>query len=110
MSLERELRDIRERYGSEFMLRMLAEECSELAQACLKEIRANRRETPVTPEDARKKLIEEMADAMLMWKGVRELLSKKEVDQIYEIERYKRYRMYDRMMYGGDGSGYTRDT
>ena len=54
------------RYGDEAMLRLLAEECSELAHAALKMVRVMHSETPVTHEEAHAHLVEELADVMLV--------------------------------------------
>ena len=54
------------RYGDEAMLRLLAEECSELAHAALKMVRVMHGETPVTHEEAHANLVEELADVMLV--------------------------------------------
>lgn len=48
------------------MLRQLAEECCELAQASLKLVRAVKGETPVSVVDARAAFLEEYADVTLM--------------------------------------------
>ena len=50
--------------GEPAMLEQLAEECIELAHACLKLARVERGEspTPVTLDEARRKVVEEMAD------------------------------------------------
>ena len=48
------------------MLRQLAEECCELAQASLKLVRAVKGETPVSVADARAAFLEEYADVTLM--------------------------------------------
>lgn len=55
-----------EKCGEDYLLRQLAEECAELAQAALKVIRTRHGETPITPEEARGKLLEEIADVMVM--------------------------------------------
>ena len=52
--------------GREYMLRQLAEECCELAQAALKLIRAHRDETPMPEGVALGHVIEELADAQVM--------------------------------------------
>lgn len=49
----------------ETLLIQLAEEASELSQACCKLVRAMHGDTPVSVADARKNLLEEMADTML---------------------------------------------
>ena len=48
------------RYGDEAMLRLLAEECSELAHAALKMVRVMHSETPVTHEEAHAHLVGNM--------------------------------------------------
>ena len=57
---------IREKIGDAAMYEMLAEECSELAQAALKYARIIRREnpTPVSEDDAHENLIEEFTDVI----------------------------------------------
>ena len=65
MTLEN-MQAIADRYGKEYVLRQLAEECNELAQAALKKIRADRKETRVTPEKAHSAFIEELADVEIM--------------------------------------------
>lgn len=57
---------MRDRIGDAAMLEQLAEECAELGQAALKMARVLRKEnpTPVTEAEARKAIIEEMADVI----------------------------------------------
>ena len=109
MSWKEKTKAIRERYGAEFMLRMLAEECSELSQACLKVIRARRRETPVEPSVARGQLIDELADVMNMWEAVVAMLDDNEAAYLKGHMRFKQFRMWDRMMDGGDEDGEEHD-
>lgn len=52
--------------GEEYMLRQLAEENCELAQASLKLVRAMNGETPMSIADARAAFLEEYADVLLM--------------------------------------------
>ena len=54
------------RYGDEAMLRLVAEECSELAHAALKMVRVRNNDTPVTYDEAHANLVEELADVMLV--------------------------------------------
>ena len=63
-----------DKYGKEYVLRQLAEECMELGQAALKEIRAKRMETRVTPEKAHADFIEELADVEIMIGFARNML------------------------------------
>lgn len=54
-----------EKLSEETRLIQLAEEAAELAQAALKIIRVRHGETPVTEEQARKNLLEEIADVLV---------------------------------------------
>lgn len=87
-----------EKYGEEYILRQLAEECAELNQASLKVIRAQRRETPVLPLEARDNFIEELADVYVMLKAARRLLSHDEEMKLLSLRREKERRMYNRML------------
>lgn len=60
------LEAIRDRYGKEYLLRQLAEECGELSVAALHLIRADRKETKLTKEEVVDNLIEEVADVIVM--------------------------------------------
>lgn len=87
-----------EKYGEEYVLRQLAEECTELAQAALKMIRAQRRETPMLPLEARDNFIEELADVHVMLHGAKRLLSSDEEMKLLTLRRDKEARMYYRML------------
>lgn len=87
-----------EKYGEEYVLRQLAEECSELSKASLKMIRAQRRETPVLPLDARDNFIEELADVQNAIRAAKELLSPEEEMRLLTIRREKEDRWYRRML------------
>lgn len=84
-----------EKCGEDYLLRQLAEECAELAQAALKVIRTRHGETPVTPEEARGKLLEEIADVMVMMDLV--IDSDDEVDVINRTANDKVMRMLHRL-------------
>lgn len=88
-----------EKHGEDYLLRQLAEECAELAQAALKVIRTRHGETPVTPEEARAKLLEEIADVIVMMDMV--IDSDDEADAINEIMDAKVERMLYRLMMDG---------
>lgn len=60
------LEAIRDRYGKEYLLRQLAEECGELNVAALHLIRTERKETKLTKEEVVDNLIEEIADVIVM--------------------------------------------
>lgn len=89
------------KYGKEYMLRQLAEECSELSQAALKYIRAARKETPMRIDEAIEHLTEEIADVRLMIDAVSAtVLSERDVDDVQAIKEQKLDRWKTRMVYG----------
>lgn len=102
-NMDEKLRQIVERYGQEYLLRQLAEECVELAQAALKLIRATRREgTPVEQEQALVSVMQEMADVSLMEDTVQAvLMTPEEIAAIFLEVKSKRARMYERLLGGG---------
>ena len=92
---------ISEKYGKEYMLRQMAEECSELSQAALKYIRAARKETPMRTDEAIEHLTEEIADVRLMIDAVSAtVLSERNVDDVQAIKEQKLDRWKTRMVYG----------
>ena len=92
---------ISEKYGKEYILRQLAEECSELAQAALKYIRAFRKETPMRIDEAIEHLTEEIADVRLMIDAVStSVLSWRDVDDMQAIKVQKLERWKTRMIDG----------
>lgn len=93
-----QMEQIIEKYGEEYILRQLAEECAELNQAALKMIRAQRRETPVLPLEARDSFVEELADVHVMLKAARKLLSPDEEMKMLELRMKKETRWYGRML------------
>ena len=95
------MNEIAAKYGEDYLLRQLAEECSELSQAALKLIRANRKETPMRPEEAVEHLIEEIADVTVMLKGVYDtMFDPPMMDAVNDIHIEKVARMYDRLLDG----------
>lgn len=93
--------EIIEKYGAEYVLRQLAEECTELAHAALKLIRVWHKETPMREDEAREHLIEELADVHLMAHVVcTELLSEAEVQCVDDVCDIKEERMYHRLLDG----------
>ena len=93
------MNEIVKKYGEEYMLRQLAEECNELSQAALKLIRAMRRETPMRETEAREHLVEEIADVHVMAGAIFDhILFKAEQDSVDEICEIKKNRMYMRML------------
>ena len=92
---------ISEKYGKEYMLRQMAEECSELVQAALKYIRALRNETPMRTDEAIEHLTEEIADVQLMIDAVSAaVLSERDVDDLQAIKEQKLDRWKTRMIDG----------
>ena len=80
----------------EYRLRILAEECAELAQAALKMIRANvcYSETSVNEQEALENLIEESADVILCIKSV---LTEEQLEGVKAIETKKFSRWEQRL-------------
>ena len=92
---------ISEKYGKEYMLRQIAEECRELAQAALKYIRALRKETPMRTDEAIEHIVEEIADVSLMIDAVSAtVLSEHDVDDVQAIKEQKLDRWKTRMIDG----------
>lgn len=92
---------ISEKYGKLYMLRQMAEECSELSQAALKYIRALRNETPMRIDEAIEHLTEEIADVRLMIDAVSAtVLSWRDVDDMQAIKEQKLERWKTRMVDG----------
>ena len=87
---------IKQRLPQDELLAQLAEECAELSQAALKLRRAltGINPTPVTAEEARANLVEEIADIL----NVSDLLLEiDDVDEIYDIVQRKRERWLKRL-------------
>lgn len=95
------LEQIREQYGGEYLLRQLAEECSELAQAALHLIRVQRRESNADMAKTRMDLVEEIADVTLMADCVkRSICTEDERDDIETVIDAKANRMVNRLIGG----------
>ena len=93
--------EIVEKCGREYMLRQMAEECNELAQAALKLIRVWHKETPMREDEAWEHLLEELADVEVMIDGVcNAMLDRAQRGIKAEIEERKMERMYDRLIAG----------
>ena len=89
------------KYGKEYMLRQMAEECGELAEAALKYIRAARKETPMRIDEAIEHLTEEIADVWLMIDAVSAtVLSERDADDVQAIKELKLDRWKTRMIDG----------
>lgn len=93
--------EIIKKYGEEYMLRQLAEECCELAQAAMKLVRVWNKETPMREDEAREHLVEEIADVHVMAGAVfKHMLSRAEQECVDETCESKAHRMYERMLDG----------
>lgn len=89
------------KYGKKYILRQMAEECCELAQAALKYIRAVRKETPMRIDEAIEHLVEEIADVRLMIDAASAtVLSERDVDDVQAIKEQKFERWKKRMIDG----------
>lgn len=84
-------------YGPDYLPRQLAEECSELAQAALKLIRARNGETPDSLTKARNLYIEELADVWVMLDLALMDLTEDEIQYCVDISDYKRDRLKKRL-------------
>lgn len=99
--MKERLYEIIEKYGKEYALRQLAEECNELAQAALKLIRVWHKETPMREDEAYEHLVEEIADVNIMINMVYcGLLNRHQCDAVWDIRDQKENRMYERMLDG----------
>lgn len=93
------MQEIVDRYGEEYVLRQLAEECAELTHAALKLIRARNGETPVSEREAKAGLLEELADVRLMMQVFcAGALNAEERHAIRRIRESKTERMYERLL------------
>ena len=94
-------KQIVEQYGKEYIFRQLAEEASELCQASLKMVRAMRRETPVSEQEASAHVLEEIADVEVMLTVLKTaVLNARGLEKVASTYQKKRDRMIDRMIEG----------
>ena len=94
-------KEILDKYGEEYILRQLAEECNELAQAALKYIRAKRGETPMRVDEAVEHLMEEMADVEVVLDAIRDvILTTDQINDVCGIAQAKLQRWISRMVDG----------
>ena len=99
---EQQFQKIQAKYGDEYLLRQLAEECIELAHASLKLIRAMRGETPLPIEKSRASFLEEVADVRVMYLVLSWMLGHDEILSIQEQSKEKECRMIERLL--GEGA------
>lgn len=101
MIVREQLEQIRERYGSEYLLRKLMEECGELVAAINHHICAKRKESNRDPKETILEVVEEMADVTNMLDCVRRaLLTEKEQLSMDTTSDAKCNRMVNRLLGG----------
>ena len=83
------------------MLLQLAEECSELSQACLKMVRANKGLTPKTIDECKDSLAEELSDVKVCIELIESFVTGLQPKQEFYRE-YKTDRWYKRTFLGQD--------
>ena len=94
------LKLVKEKCAPDYLLRQIAEECAELAQAALKLIRSRNGETPVRVEVAMRKYLEELADVLTMTELAFEDLDQMQRNEVGEITHFKVKRMKERLEKG----------
>lgn len=99
--MDRKLYEIAERLGRDQMLLQLAEECSELSQACLKLVRAFKGLTPKSVNECKDNLAEEVFDVRVCMGLVEYLINDLESREEY-YEGYKPGRWHKRTFQGQD--------
>lgn len=99
--MDKRLHQIAEKLGRDEMLLQLAEECSELSQACLKMVRANKGLTPKTVDECKESLAEELNDVKVCMELVESLIAGLQSKQEFYRE-CKTDRWYRRTFIGQD--------
>lgn len=90
-----------EKYGAEYLVIKLAEECGELAQACAKLLAVWRHATSMREDEALEHIMEEMADVRNHMCGLEvALLDEYDIQSIAEIQKRKLERMKKRLIDG----------
>ena len=93
--------EVLKKYGAEYLVIKLAEECSELAQACAKLLTVWRCATSMRYDEAMEHIMEEIADVRNHMLGLEvALLSENDILGIEEIQRRKMARMKTRLIDG----------
>lgn len=93
--------EVLKKYGAEYLVIKLAEECSELAQACAKLLSVWRFATSMRYDEVMEHIMEEMADVRNQMCGLEvALLDEYEIESIAEIQKRKLERMKKRMIDG----------
>lgn len=93
--------EVLKNYGAEYLVIKLAEECSELAQACAKLLSVWKGATSMRYDEAMEHIMEEMADVRNHMRGLEvALLDDEDIKGIEEIQRRKMARMKTRLIDG----------
>ena len=93
--------EVLKKYGVEYLVIKLAEECSELAQACAKLLSVWWCATSMRRDEALEHIMEEMADVRNHMRGLEvALLGESDIQGIEEIQRRKMERMKKRLIDG----------
>ena len=93
--------EVLKKYGAEYLVIKLAEECSELAQACTKLLSVWKHATSMREEEAVEHIMEEMADVRNHMCGLEvALLDEYDIQSIVEIQKRKLARMKTRLIDG----------
>ena len=93
--------EVLKKYGYEYLLIKLAEECSELAQACMKLLGVWKKASSMREEEAVEHIMEEMADVRNHMAGVEfALLDEYQSDCLVDIQQRKLNRMKKRLIDG----------
>lgn len=99
--MKNRFKEIVDKCGKEYVYEQLAEECCELAQACLKMVRVEKKTTPMRMDEAWERLLVEFGDVMLMMMMVEEMFfSGHDENTVLEILERKEKRMYERLLDG----------
>lgn len=91
-----QIKEVANKLGYENILCQLAEESSELSQACLKYRRACKGLTPKTKNEVYEDLIEELADVLLNIEQIYYLFDDNIQDKITNIQDFKAERWWNR--------------
>ena len=93
--------EVLKKYGTEYLVIKLMEECSELAQACAKLLTVWKGATSMRVDEAWEHIMEEMADVRNHMCGLEvTMMSKNDIQGIEEIQKRKLARMKTRLIDG----------
>lgn len=94
-------KEVQKKYGAEYLVIKLMEECGELAQACAKLLSVWKGATGMRRDEALEHIMEEMADVRNHMRGLEvALLDENDIQGIEEIQRRKMQRMKTRLIDG----------